>query len=539
MAAENLTVFGAIDDERHGVTLPRIYTPPLRPLDKNTSNGFAVIAFAEIMLHVHLYPWQQWLLVHALELLEDGSYRFRKVIVLVARQNGKTTLMGVLAAWWLFVDSNKHPDRVPPVKFLVVGAAQTLDNAKGPYSQVKEWCNPRPETDEESDLVVPELAGMTQKFVNTNGEEAIVLKSKARYIVRADKNIRAKSAARVIFDELREQHNDDGWNAVSQTTKAVWSSQLWGISNAGDYRSVALRKQVDKGRKLVDEWARLSADDGNPADVFLSGEQDGSFGYFEWSAPDKCPVDAADAIRQANPSLGYGPMTVASVRSDIDGMTEAAFRTEVLCQWVTADIVPYINPKLWAHGTDNASCIPADNRVVLAVDTSADRQTTYVAAAGLRADGLPHVELIARRDGMLWVPHFLDLLRESWPNVCEIAVQSKGCPAVDFIDPLTEKGWNVHLIEGFRLGACCGRFLDRVREGKLRHLPQPAIEQQVSVAVTRKLGEVEVWDRGKSALQISGLIAESEALYALETMQAVDAEPVKASAYSGHGLMIL
>ena len=291
---------------------------------------------------------------------------------------------------------------------------------------------------------------------------------------------------------------------------------------------MALRKQVDKGRKLVDEWTRLSADGGNPADVFLSGEQDGSFGYFEWSAPDKCPVDDAAAIRQANPSLGYGPMTVASVRSDIDGMTEAAFRTEVLCQWVTADITPYVNPKLWAHGTDNASCIPDDNRVVLAVDTSADRQTTYVAAAGLRADGLPHVELIARRDGMLWVPHFLDLLRESWPNVCEIAVQSKGCPAVDFIVPLTEKGWNVHLIEGFRLGACCGRFLDRVREGKLRHLPQPAIEQQVSVAVTRRLGEVEVWDRAKSALQISGLIAESEALYALETMQ-VEAETPKYS----------
>ena len=174
MASESLTVFGAIDDERHGVTLPRIFTPPLRPLTKETSNGFSVIAFAEIMLHVHLYPWQQWLLVHALELLEDGSYRFRKVIVLVARQNGKTTLMGVLAAWWLFVDSNKHPDRVPPVKFLVVGAAQTLDNAKGPYNQVKEWCNPQPSTDEEADLVIPDLAAMTQKFVNTNGEEAII-----------------------------------------------------------------------------------------------------------------------------------------------------------------------------------------------------------------------------------------------------------------------------------------------------------------------------------------------------------------------------
>lgn len=519
MASEDLTVFGAVDDAKHGVTLPRIFTPPLRPLTKETSNGFAVIAFAEIMLHVHLYPWQQWLLVHALELLEDGSYRFRKVIVLVARQNGKTTLMGVLAAWWLFVDSNKHPDRVPPVKFLVVGAAQTLDNAKGPYNQLKEWVNPRPETEEESDLVIPELQQMTQKFINTNGEEAIVLKSKAKYIVRADKNIRAKSAARVIFDELREQHTDDGWNAVSQTTKAVWSSQLWGISNAGDYRSVALRKQVDKGRKLVDAWHQYIADGVDAAEAFVNGEQDASFGYFEWSAPDKCPVDDIDAIRQANPSLGYGPMTVASVRSDIDGMTEAAFRTEVLCQWVTADIIPFINPKLWAHGIDATSLIPTDGRVVLAVDTSADRQTTYVAAAGLRADGLPHVELIARRDGMLWVPHYLDLLHENWPSICEIAVQSKGCPTVDFMDPLTEKGWTVHLIEGFRLGACCGRFLDRVREGKLRHLPQPAIDQQVAVAVTRRLGEVEVWDRSKSALQISGLIAESEALYALETMQ--------------------
>lgn len=283
---------------------------------------------------------------------------------------------------------------------------------------------------------------------------------------------------------------------------------------------MALRKQVDKGRKLVDEWTRLSADGGNPADVFTSGEQDGSFGYFEWSAPDKCPVDDADAIRHANPSLGYGPMTVMSVRSDIDGMTEAAFRTEVLCQWVTADIIPFIGPKMWASGIDSRSTIPDGNRVVLSVDTSADRKTTYVAAAGIRADGLPHVELIARRDGMLWVPHYLDLLQERWPHITEIAVQGKGCPAVDFIDPLTEKGWTVHLIEGFRLGACCGRFHDRVREGKLRHLPQPAVEQQVSVAVSRRLGEVEVWDRTKSALQISGLVAESQALYALETMQA-------------------
>lgn len=528
---------GELLDERHGHTQPRLFTPPLRELTPDTSNGFSVIAFAEHVLHVHLYPWQQWLLIHALELNDDGSYRFRRVIVLVARQNGKTTLMGVLAAWWLFVDSNKHPDMVPPVKFLVVGAAQTLDNAKGPYDTVKSWCNPKPETDEEAALAVDGLQAVTQKIVNNNGEEAVVCRNKARYIVRAANNIRSKSAARAVFDELREQHTEDGWNSVSQITKAVWSSQLWGISNAGDYRSIVLRKLVDAGRKLVESW-NLVVEAGSHDPAAWSADHDASYGYFEWSASDGCDLRDVDAVRHANPSMGYGPMTWQSITADVDTMTEAAYRTEVLCQWVTADIIPYLDQRQWRSGIDLHSTIPDDGRVVLAVDTSVDRETTYIAAAGYRADGLPHVELIARRDGMLWVPRYLELLRESWPDIHEIAVQSKGCPAVDFVDPLTQAGWTVHLIEGFKLGACVGRFRDRVREGKLRHLPQPVVEQQAAVAVTRRLGEVQVWDRNSSAMHISALVAESEALYALETM---DSEPVKSvkSAYASHGLMIL
>ena len=534
---EKSVLVAEINDENHGITTPRLWTKPLRELNKRTSNGFAVIAFAIVVLKIELYPWQCWLLVHALELLEDGSYRFRRIIVLVARQNGKTTVMAVLMAWWLFVDSTNHPDRVPPVKFLIVGAAQTLDNAKGPYNTVRSWCDPEPTTDEERDLAIPWLQKKVQRVNRTNGEEAILAYSKAQYIVRAALNIRSKSAARAVFDELREQHNDDGWNAVSQITKAVWSSQLWGISNAGDYRSVVLKRQVDKGRKLVEDWDQYVADGTRKLEDYANSHDLG-FGYFEWSAPDKCELDDPDAIRQANPSVGYGPMTVQSVAADIDGMTEAAYRTEVLCQWVTADVVPYLPQKLWRQGIDDTSSIPDDGRVVLSVDTSADRTTTYIAAAGIRTDGLPHVEVVARRDGMLWVPGYLARLRERWPNITEIAVQTKGCPAVDFADPLIQAGWKVHPIEGFKMGAVAGNFLDRIREGKLRHLGQPAIEQQASCAITRRLGEVEVWDRRNSAMQISGLIAESEALYALEHMQ-VEEQRQTASSYVIHDLMIV
>ena len=223
---------GEIDFFFNVMSTTFIYTPPLRPLTPATSDGYGVIEFAERFLHVNLYPWQKWLLIHGLETNPDGSYRFRRVVAEVARQNGKTTVMSVLCAWWLFVDSGRRPKLSPSWKFLIVGAAQTLDNARAPYSAVLNWCNPTPQTDEEAALAVPALQKRVQRVNNSHGEEAIICRNKAQYIVRADKNIRSKSASRVVFDELREQHTDDGWNAVSQTTKAIWSSQLWGISHA-------------------------------------------------------------------------------------------------------------------------------------------------------------------------------------------------------------------------------------------------------------------------------------------------------------------
>ena len=85
------------------VPRPRIFTPPLRKLEPRTAKteqrtlGYAVIDFATEVCGVDLFPWQKWLLIHALELLPDGSFRYRNVVVLVARQNGKSTLSQALA----------------------------------------------------------------------------------------------------------------------------------------------------------------------------------------------------------------------------------------------------------------------------------------------------------------------------------------------------------------------------------------------------------------------------------------------------------
>ena len=72
-----------------GSETPRIFTAPRRDLTPETTHGFAAIAFAEEVLGVRLFPWQKWLLLHALELGEDGSYRFRFIVVEVARQTAR------------------------------------------------------------------------------------------------------------------------------------------------------------------------------------------------------------------------------------------------------------------------------------------------------------------------------------------------------------------------------------------------------------------------------------------------------------------
>lgn len=510
-----------------GRTEPRLWTRPLRELTPETSLGFEVIAFAAEVLGIVLRPWQKWLLIHALELLEDGSYRFQRVIVLVARQNGKTLLAAVLGAWWLFVDSKRHPDRVPPVKFKIVGVAQNLDIAREPWQAVRMWCNPRPETEEEEELALPLLQASTAKVSDAHGKEGLFARSRAHYEIRAAINARGKPATRVMMDELREQRNWLAWNAVSHTMKSFGGlAQMWAFSNAGDAGAVVLKAQRQVGLKAIRDWSRLVEQGSMSVDEFAA-TNDVSLGLFEWSAPDGCDLDDVDAILQANPSIGYGEMTVNDVLSARPPASlESDYRTEALCQWVTAKVEPHIEPELWRALTDPESEIVAGSAMVLSADVAADRKWSYIAVAGWRDDGLRHGELIVQRPGMLWVVDACIELRERWPELTHIALQVRGCPASELVEPLREAGFEIVEVGGSTLGAVPGAFHDMVRDRKIRHLGQPALEMSLHGAMTKPLGEVRVWDRTGSGTEASPAVAVSQALWALDH---VDDAPVDTS----------
>jgi len=530
-----------------GRETPRLWTQPLRPLTPETTHGFSVIEFAFTMLGITLFPWQKWLLIHALELNEDGTYRFRKIFVIVGRQNGKTTLLTVLSLWWLFMDAESFPEHVAAHEFLILGTAQNLDIAEEAWDEALKRCDPKPD-EEDQHFIVDALQVETRLPVKTNGKKSLRLKNGAKYEPRAASRMggRGKSAARIIMDEMREQQTWEVWGSVSKTKNAVFNSQLWGISSAGDAKSVVLGTLRLGLMKTIEEWDRYVASGIQSVEEFAN-THDIDSALFEWSAPDGSDLLDIDAILQANPSAGHKPMFLEAILSDLKGdEPDATKRTEILCQWVTARVDTYLDGAKWAAMTDEESAAANDSRLVLGVDTSSDRSMSYIAVAGYR-DPEPvsaedptlttrlHGELIVQRAGMLWVVEACEDIRTE-TGITQIALQSRGAPSFELVEPLRKAGFEIVEISGPALGGSAGQMRDLVRDDRLRHRGDLPLSVAVAGAVVKKLGEVRVWDRDTSAVDIAPLVALSNAAYGLENTPAPEQT---ASAYEEDDLLVV
>lgn len=507
----------------HGFTTPRVYTKPLAEgppgpcgcgcaLTPETSRGFEVVAFAESVLLVHLYPWQRWLFIHLLEVLPSGLLRFRKALVIVARQQGKTLIAAILAAFFLYVDSARWPEQVSPQKFVVVGAAQKLDIAMKPWTQVRQWGGPDdPKVGIAQDRV-PLLQAATRMPRTANGETELVTHEGAVYRPRTFDGARGYSSARLILDELREQYDYTGWSAIEKSATAMYDSLLLAFSNAGTHRSVVLRDVRETAHESVD----------NP---------DAQWFVAEWSAKPDAPLTDPEAFAQANPSAGYNPaVTIAGLmQTAAEAKNKTLERVEVLCQWVTQEVEPYIEPSEWKalHVAPSDLSIPKGSRTVWGVDTSHDRSTTWVTAAVMTAEGLPLLTTRTKRPGIVWAVDYLRDLADRSGNR-EVALQAQGCPVVELIpllradyesDGVKRPGLTVHEMDRPTCALATGRLHDRVRDRQLVLTEQPDIDLAVEGGMVARYAENQIWSRERSKpLDIAGLCAETWALYALEEL---------------------
>jgi len=331
-----------------GKTEPRLFTEPLRLLTPETSKGFELIKFARDVLKEPFDPWQEWLAIHGLELLENGTYRFNVILVLVARRNGKTHFQKALTLWKMYMGEVKE----------VLGVAQDLGLAIQSMRDCIDMI-------EENEWLLPEYLGETRN----NGREQFRLRGKIRYFVKAatGKAARGYGADHIVWDEIRTQENTIAWAAISKTINAQPDPQLWAISNAGDIKSVVLNKL---------RAVALGQADNEDEDLGIA--------LFEWSAPDGCDVTDRDAWAQANPALGYR-IKEKAIRRSLEEDEINVFRTEVLCQRVDV-LDSAIDMSAWDSGGDKSVSLKG-LKVYAFVDVSLDEQHVTLALAAKDAQG--------------------------------------------------------------------------------------------------------------------------------------------------------
>lgn len=516
----------AVIDEappRLGSTQARLFTPPLQEnIDPNYLNplivqqpeeecpkcecvhidgmtcdvtfGYSCVTFLRKFLKWELLPWQVWLYVHALEKHPvTKRFRFPTLVVLVARQNGKTRWLKGLTIWRLYLDKLGRASANRPAARIALIAMQGLEYAESML--------------EEANDDIKSAKVLRREWIRhavANGKHKIILKGRRswRATTANKKGGRSFSADCACLDELREHHTWDAYSAITPTTIARPYGQVVCTSNAGEAHSIVLRSLRTGAVNAITVGKTVKT----------------KIGFFEWSVPDDVDPKDSKYWYQANPAMGYidGGVSLEDLEGQLEAMQYdalAKFQTEHLCQWVDALDPGIIPAEAWFDTMDPTSK-RADKAtpVYACVDVNFKRTVAYIAIASRRADGNLHTEIVAAARGVDWVVPWLK--QRNGKFVC-IAVQKLGAPASNLIKPLQDAGLPVREWGGGDLQQGTATYYDAIVQRKAFHKPAGSLDRAAQSTVGKPIGtDAFLFDRRNSPVDAAPLVACAGAVWA-------------------------
>lgn len=455
-----------------GSTEPRLWTRPLRELTPETSYGFDLIDFARDVVGIPFDPWQEWLSIHVGELLPDGRPRFRTVLILIARQNGKTTWAKILVLYWLFVEL------VP----LVLNTSTDRSYAKRFWSDICDMARDNPE-------FAAHLGPGSIRL--TISEESLKTLDGAEATFRANNGRAGRSMTlfKWLCDEVREHHSRDCWDSASKAMNAVRDAQAVAISNQGDDSAVVLDSLRGPALEFIE-----------------TGRGDPRLGLFEWSAPDGADPTDPPALAAANPNVGRR-LDMADLLADAQravragGKELAAFCTEVLCQRARR-LNPAIDPGAWKRCASPGDLSGVRDRVAACLDVAPDQQHATLYAAAQLPGGKTRVDVVKDWSGVgctaAMAADLPALLARVRPRVLGWFPGGPAASAAADLDA-NRKGWlpagtSVQEI-GADLPAVCMGFESQVTAHRIAHSDDPLLNAQVGGAQPLKRGDRWVFSR--------------------------------------------
>lgn len=428
-------------------------------------------------LGVTLDPWQDGVGRIIFAKRADGSYATSVggVVLSIPRQVGKTFLFGTIA----FALCLSVP------KLTVIWTAHHTATANETFAAMQSFARRKKIRPYVAKVLID---AMTVEF--TNGSR-IMFGARERGFGRGFSEIGV-----LVFDEaqiLTERAVDDMVPAMNQARDPLLLF------------SGTPPKPNDPGEVFT-----------NKRDKALSGSSE-DMAYVEFSADEDADPDDRKQWAKANPSYPRRTPAQAILRMR-ENLTDDSFMREALGIWDTSKSKAVIDAKSWSLIADAASM--AISNLSLAVDVSPDRRVAAVALSGQRADGKWHVELDEHRQGVEWVPAWLE----------ERATRNRlHAVVLDEKSGLVEKRNDRHYVigtkiavtlaaaEGRDMAIACAKFFDAVMSRAVAHTDQPQLNVAVSVARKRPIGDSWGWNRRDANSDITPLVASTLALWGAQS----------------------
>ncbi|WP_219825742.1 hypothetical protein [Nonomuraea typhae] len=441
-----------------GAQAPRVSTVPPR----FSSAGQEAVELAA-SAGLHLDPWQARALDLALGERADGTWAAFEVGLIVGRQNGKGSVLEARELAGLFLFGER----------LLLHSAHEFKTSGEAFLRVKALID---NTDD--------LRRRVARMRTSHGEEGIELigGQRLRFVARSTGSGRGFSGDTVILDEAYAL-TAPMMAALLPTLSAKPNPQVWYASSAPLRTSEVLKKIVARGRE------------GSPR-----------MAYLEWSAPQSAALDDREAWAQANPALGIR-ISSEFVEAERVALEEEEFARERLGIGADDQSGMVIDLGAWAALADPASQMA--DPVAFCMDMTPERSVGSIAAAGRRADGRLHVEVVEHRPGTAWMVARLQELRERW-KPCAVVIDPAG-PAGSLIAEVEASGVEVVKPSAREHAQACGQLYDAVMpsqgEPTLRHLGQLPLNTALAGARKRDLGDAWAWARKGVSVDISPLVA--------------------------------
>jgi hypothetical protein len=492
-----------------------------------------------------LDPWEQLAVILGLGETARGKWAAFMVALIVARQNGKGAILEALGLYWLFGTGES----------LIGHTAHEYKTAMEAFRRIlaliqnTDWMRKK-----------------VKKVINTNGEEGVELLPQPVIISGYGSQASNQMEAR----RLRFLARSKGAGRGFTFKKLIWD-EAYALTEEQQEAQLPTLSAVPNGQVWVTSSPPLTSDTGRPLFALRrNAKQGGDVAFMDYGAEGslenliQTDLDNRVEWLKRNPNAPERIAEEAIARERV-AMSDRGFARERLGIW-PPDLEEgflVISAKQWSAMTDLRSGNPEwdltdprfprpdmpitalvhmqapyhalTGRPAVCVDVSpriGGRATASIGLAQARQDGKRHLELVKYGAGSEWTIPDLVTLHVKRRAVIVI---DPGSPAGSLLadlqralrehykDPAKDLTGIILTMATRDVAQAFGMIYDAAtrpvsEERTVVHRGQEELELAVGGADKRKVGEGHAWDRSNPAVDITGLIGVTNALWGLANL---------------------